>query len=156
MTEIESIKEEMQKLQDRINELEEKEKQKKTNKVWQPKDCERVYLLCTDGSINHIFYDITAYPYYYQGNIFKTKEEAEIEREYRKVKQEMKAFTSVFVPHKTNYYIVYNFEEERIYVFHNRCTKENYDYFESSEKAHACIESIGEERLKKYYFKVKE
>ena len=155
MTELEIIKEEMKKLQSRIEEL---EKHQENPTAWTPKDGEGIYILYPDGEITFAKYfdgvKITT-KRLNQGNIFPTKEAAEWEREHRKVLHEMKRYTKEFVHGEVNYDICYDHDEERVLIDAWFSNQHTLFFFESEEKAQACIDAIGEERLKKYYLNLK-
>ncbi|MDB8821402.1 hypothetical protein PN296_04385 [Peptostreptococcus anaerobius] len=88
------------------------------------------------------------------GNIFKTEEEAVFEVERLKILAIMKKYSKPFVGGYCNYTIEFDYNRDRI------CTDSffYYDYgipyFESEEIAQKVINEIGEDRLKKYYFRV--
>ena len=95
------------------------------------------------------------------GNCFRTREEAEFAIERLKVQRDMQKFA--FEP-DWNDYIQKKFH---IYYDYRDCSLK-IDYllfythglgdlvFESKERAIKCVAAIGEERLKKYYFGIKE
>lgn len=154
MTELEKIKEEMKGLQDRIEEL---EKQQGNPTVWTPKDGESMYTLFASGTIMSGIYDEKVdMDRLNQGSLFPTEEEAVWEREHRKVLHEMKQYAREFVRKEDNCSIYYDYESEIIRIQYWYIAQHALLYFDSEEKAQACIDAIGEERLKKYYFNVKE
>lgn len=94
------------------------------------------------------------------GNIFKTKEEAEFERERLKVLNELKSLSDddqEWDNENTHYYIVYELDSDKLNVWYNRIAKLTHPYwFKSEESAKNAIETIGEDRLKKYVLNIKE
>lgn len=157
MIELEQIKEAIANLQREIEELERQQKNNPT--AWTPKNGEEIYILYSDGEIGEALYSSdskTCTKRLKQGSLFPTKKAVEWEREHRKVLHEMKAFAREFVCGETNYSICYNNKDAHINTWSWSFRQFDALYFESEEKAQACIDAIGEERLKKYYFNVKE
>lgn len=89
------------------------------------------------------------------GNAFLTKEEAELERERRKIEAIMRKYSKPFEYDEDNWYIEYSHYSKHIGID----ALYEYDcgiiYFESEEIARDVINKIGEDRLKKYWFRVK-
>ena len=91
------------------------------------------------------------------GNIFRTREEAKFALEKLKVEAELRKFS---VPFKRggNYTFNYHHEDEKIV---NVYASEGYQeigelYFKSNEELNKAIKSVGEERIKKYIFRVED
>lgn len=91
-----------------------------------------------------------------RGNAFLTLEEAEFELERRKIEAVMKKYSRPFDEDEINYYIEYSYPRKHI----NIDALYEYDcgitYFESEEIAQQVIDKIGEDKLKKYWFGVKD
>ena len=96
------------------------------------------------------------------GNVFLTKEEAECEIERRKVETEMLRLGGrrEFKNGENNYYIVCDFDSSHfaIYIFNNKSDgfAPMTIYFDSAKECRNAIETIGEEKIKKYIFGVDE
>lgn len=94
------------------------------------------------------------------GNYFKTKEEAEFEVERLKVLEELKEFSYEFSDNEwenidiKQYLMCYSYSAGKIDIVTHGWDKHNEIYFKTKEDAKKAIEKIGEDRLKKYYFKV--
>lgn len=94
------------------------------------------------------------------GNYFKTREEANFEVERLKVLEELKEFSYEFSDEEwknkaiTKYLLSYNCINNNIVISYLGSFKYNDIYFKTREDAKKAIENIGEDRLKKYYFKV--
>lgn len=144
---------------------------KPKNKVWKPEENETYYYICSYCNIEKdTYYDINIKNNIHKnryaiGNCFKTKEEAEFALERQKVITELKRFTLEHNEgeidwsngNQYKYYLYFNHYENRICI--SACTYYTYTqciYFTSSEIAQAAIKEISEERIKKYYFEVKE
>lgn len=145
---------------------------KPKNKVWKPEECEKYYCGYSDGSVNHdIFHhcnvtgDYVHENRYAMGNCFKTREEAEFAIEKLKVIAELKRFALEHNDKETGwnnrcqnkYFLYFNHDKNRTCI--SACTYYQYAqciYYTSIEIARAAIQEIGEERIKKYYFEVKE
>lgn len=90
------------------------------------------------------------------GNAFLTREEAEFELERRKIETFMRKHSTNFKQGEKNYFIGYDVRLDVIRIFRNPDTKYAFPYFESEEVALKVIDEIGEERLKKYWFRAEE
>lgn len=132
------------------------EKENKSKSVWDIEKGDVYYFIGVDGEINsfdftHHCFDIEARE---NGNIFLTQEEAEFELERRKIDAVMRKYSRPFEEGKNNYFIYY---DHCVKVILTSCWR-NYDfgvyYFKTKEIAQKVIDEIGEDRLKKYWFKV--
>nr|DAE94165.1 MAG TPA: hypothetical protein [Caudoviricetes sp.] len=113
------------------------------------------YVLWTDGHIDaNDFISHLDEKKRDMGNAFLTREEAEFERERRKVEAIMKKYSRPFEHDEDNWYIEYSHYSKHIGID----ALYEYDcgiiYFESEEIARDVINKIGEDRLKKYWFRV--
>ena len=127
-----------------------------------PQLCDTYYFLYSDGTISQQSY----YPNeaidkgrLTVGNIFRTHEEAEFEVERLKVLHEMKQFAEPkdykWDNNNDHYYIFWSFCYNELKIGSVSMVKTNEIYFKSEEDAEACIKTVGEDRIKKYYLKVK-
>lgn len=141
---------------------------KPKNKVWKPEKDETYYYLYSYGKIEEDTWDNANEDRirYAIGNCFKTKKEAEFALERQKVIMELKRFA---LEHNEKEIDWSNDDEQKycLYFNHerNRIMIDNFDvsqflseqiYFTSDTIAQQAIKEIGEERLEKYYFEVKE
>ena len=91
------------------------------------------------------------------GNCFRTEQEAEFAVEKLKVEAELRKFSRPFKEDEYNYFI-------QIHPSHNNIVTDSDDYyqtqgtiyFESTAIANEAIDTIGEERIKKYIFGVED
>lgn len=137
-------------------------------KDWEPKKGDKYYYIYHTGFIFYYGYneDNMDKAIISMGNYFKTEEEAQHMVEKLKVIRELQKFA-----HENNekeidwknfnqckYKIFYDAEDEEIYVDYSiYCKSEPFNiYFTSHEIAKRAIKTIGEDRIKKYYFNVKE
>ena len=91
------------------------------------------------------------------GNVFKTAEEAEFAVEKLKVEAELRKFSRPFEYGKFNYYLFFDIDDNSFKtVFTSYCPPQGAIYFEDEYKALEAIESVGEERIKKYIFGVED
>ncbi|MGH2078811.1 hypothetical protein [Aerococcus urinaeequi] len=89
------------------------------------------------------------------GNFFKTKEQAQFALEKLKVEAELRKHSRPFECGIFNYYIFFAMDSGFIDVNGRAyCPSQGTIYFESEEKAQQAIETVGEERIKKYIFGV--
>ena len=138
---------------------------KKPKTVWDLKTGDEYYYIDMCGDV-----DITAFrngTYLTDekiikiGNAFLTKEEAEFELERRKCEAVLLKFGTrdmrSFEDYDDKYYIMYDNTGKNVDV--SCCTfRQNQGaiYFKTIELAQKAIEEVGEDRLKKYVFNVKE
>ena len=140
---------------------------KPKNKVWKPEENETYYYICSYCNIEKdTYYDINIKNNIHKnryaiGNCFKTKEEAEFALERQKVITELKRFALEHNDKEIDWsdgkpkWLIYSNRNHVGFKYVN-LLKENNIYFTSEKITQAAIKEIGEERLKKYYFEVKE
>ena len=96
------------------------------------------------------------------GNAFLTEEDAEFARERLKVIAELKKYAKEFSdeewsnPTIPKYVIYLSSQDYRMDITSHYSVRYPFLYFESKEKAQESIDAVGEERIKKYYFGVRE
>lgn len=89
------------------------------------------------------------------GNAFLTKVEAEFELERRKIEAILRKYSRPFKNGECNYIVVCDTEDNMVFI---RVAQFHYlggPVFASEEIAQKVIDEIGEDRLKKYWFRVK-
>lgn len=131
----------------------------KSKTIWDLdiKDGERYYRPALDGDVTQGIFN-TEYDKNIRawGNAFLTEEEAEFEAERRKIEAIMRRYSRPFKHEEDNWYIEYSCPRKHINI-DALC---EYDcgitYFESEEIARDVIDEIGEDKLKKYWFRVAE
>lgn len=124
-----------------------------------PQDGDIYWLIDDEGSVFNTFYDNHYIDRYHQliGSVFKTKEQAEFAVEKLKVEAELRKFSKPFESGETSYYIFFHIEIDCLDThFTSYCPPQGSIYFESEEKAQQAIESVGEDRIKKYLFGVED
>lgn len=135
----------------------------KPKSVWDLKYGDEYYYIDYYGEIKSVFNeccdeDVNIIEI---GNAFLTEEEADHEVERRKceavlLKYGTRNFMS-FEYYDDKYYIMYNNTLENVYVdCCNFMQIQGLIYFKTKELAQKAIEEVGEDRLKKYVFNVKE
>lgn len=160
---IEKIVEQINKMEEEINNLKnsigEFEEEAKEAKEW-PQVGDEYYVI-------HGFGKICSWKYYGSeedfnvfrvGNAFKTKEEAEFELERRKVITELKKYSKAYNPKVKNFCICYSYGEDALFPYLEPLDEPDVGayYFESEKMAERAINEIGEDRIKKYLFRVGE
>lgn len=136
------------------------------NKRWRAEKDDKYYFISTGGSINYDIENVVVLDdlRYVLGNYFKTAEEAEFEIERLKVIAELKEWATPISEFNWD-----NSSNERKYTLEIKGTGENIHLtlgfyyhssiqtsdlcFQSEEVAKSAIESVGEERIIKYYFR---
>ena len=89
------------------------------------------------------------------GNVFKTKEQAEFAVEKLKVEAELRKYSDLWDLEKTQYTFSFNWEVTEFeveYPDYNQYPGSY--YFDSIDSLEQALESVGEERIKKYFFGV--
>lgn len=138
------------------------------SKVYKPKPQEMYYFLAGDGTptADHNLDDGSVEKFISIGNCFETGEEAKHMVEKLKVIKELRDFALENNNEKINwrdkctgkYFITYDFYDEEIsvasYTFRNFLPFNI--FFTSKEIAQKAIKTIGEYRIKKYYFDIEE
>lgn len=136
----------------------------KPKSVYDLKSGDRYLFLTESGIIQGAFWhdDISDHNRLSIGNISLTEEDAEFARERLKVIAELKKYAKEFSygewkDNKTQkYYIVYRYSGDYIRSILTYTSKDSVLYFESPEKIQEAIAAVGEDRIKKYYFGVRE
>lgn len=138
------------------------------NKVWKPKKGEKYWCIYSAGNILDDTNDNskTDEDRFSIGNCFKAEEEAQHMVEKLKVIKELKDFALENNEEEIDwnneeqkkYSFNYNLRSKEFYFITNLCIKESPAsvYFTSEELVKQAIEKIGEERIKKYYFDIKD
>ena len=148
-----NLQEELKALKERIAELEELAKEEQEF----PQDGDECWYILSGGGVDWIQWGESGFGLRAQdiGNIFRTKQQAEFAVEKLKVEAELQKFSRPFKEDEYNYFI-------QIHPSHNNIVTESDDfyqtqgtiYFESTAIANEAIDTIGEERIKKYIFGV--
>lgn len=138
----------------------------KPKSVWDLKDGDEYYYIDMCGNVDRTTFGVgTCWADKKMieiGNAFLTREEADHEAERRKCEavllkygtMDLMSFGNIEV---SKYYIYYDHNINTLVIqFRNRLNYQGTIYFESKEMAQKAIEEVGEERLKKYVFNVKE
>ena len=143
--------------EDKLKELLVKPKPKT---VWDLMKGDRYYFIETNGGVYSCYWlaDVNDLCRIEFGNVFLTKEEAEFELERRKCEAIMLKYgRRTFKNGKHNYFIVI-FDKRMIIesAFNLHIYYQGTIYFDTEELTQKAIDEIGEERLKKYIFRVEE
>lgn len=89
------------------------------------------------------------------GNIFRTKEQAEFAVEKLKVEAELRKFSRPFKEDDDNCFIQINSSHNNIVIDNDECYQtQGTIYYETRNEALLAIDTVGEERIKKYIFGV--
>ena len=135
----------------------------KPKSVWDLKIGDEYYYIDYYGEIYSTFDDCEEDVYIIKcGNAFLTREEAEHEVERRKcesilLKYGTRDMMSLGDKYTKKYYIQYDYDVNKIMIFkHYSIGIQGVINFKTEELAQKAIEEVGEDRLKKYVFNVKE
>lgn len=126
-----------------------------------PKYGDRYYYLTASGNIQCTTWNDDEFDRNVsaRGNRFRTWEESEFERERGKVIAELEKFSK---PNDKewnegyNYFVLWDYRKNNIGYNINVTVKRADIYFESLRKAKQAVESVGKDRVKKYYLRVEE
>ena len=136
---------------------------KPQSNVWTPQEDELYWYLSSTGYISRVknFQSPSDFHSINIGNCFKTEAEAKFAFERLKLLHELKVLANGFKPIKgrtTLCFLAYNGETDKIHVQTISCTAYRFNdiYFETGELAQKAIKTIGEKRLKKYYFGIED
>lgn len=138
----------------------------KNKSVWDLKSGDDYYYIDMCGNVDRTTFGngtyLTDKKMIEIGNAFLTKEEAEHEVERRKceailLKYGTRNMINIGGINVRKYFIVYNNYHNVINISFNQCAQsQGTIYFKSAKLARRAIDEVGEERLKKYIFNVKE
>lgn len=137
----------------------------KESKRWKPNDGDYYFYITGGGDIASTCWSMYCYidaDHFAMNNCFKTKEEAEFAAEKIKVYIELKNFADENndpiewqQPNIKNYYIYLSHNDNTLYVSdHWTCQDLGQIYFSSEDLAEQAIETVGEDRIRKYLFGV--
>lgn len=136
------------------------------SKMWKPNYGRKYFYINDCGAIiNSKWYDDVIDTYRYEiGNCFKTKEETEFALEKVKVETELRRFAEENNEHEIDWTdedqekwcMCYNYDSKNIDTGYDNTLRTHYIYFSSKKIAKQAIDSIGEERLKKYYLGIED
>lgn len=152
---IKELEKQLTELKEELNEPE--------SKVFKPKIGDTYYSINGNGETiqNHWNDDRIDNMRYAIGNYFRIEEEAKFEVERLKVVNELKRFAEEHNEpidwnntFQSKYAIRFNVESECFIDFYTASFEGNDIYFSSKEIAEQAVETIGEERIKKYYLGV--
>lgn len=132
----------------------------KLKTVWDLEKGDTYYFIETNGGVYscHWLADKNDLCRIEFGNVFLTEEEAEFELERRKCEAIMLKYgRRTFKPRDYNYLIRFDNDDKQAFVDFWRLNQfQGTIYFDTEELAQKAIDEIGEERLKKYIFRVEE
>lgn len=135
-------------------------KKKEENRGWVPNNGENYYFIDSEGVVlKHTWKQLEGRHDYFDGsrlaigNAFKTEEEAKIEVERLKILKIMKDYSRPFEFEEENWQIAYEHDRGEIGTVYGRTNEYGGYHFDSEEIAQKVIDIIGEDKLKKYYFR---
>lgn len=157
----ERIMDKIEELENKIKELSEeieRLKAEKEKEVWKPKCGDKYWLISHNGYVVQVRWmgDEAEDDIYAIGNVFRTQEEAEFRVEQLKVEAELRRFARPFEENKSNWTMIYEADHKKIATYNYTSFQIHNIHFPSEEIAKQAIETVGEDRIKKYYFGVEE
>lgn len=134
-------------------------------KVWKP-ECDKNYWIINGSMVVNSSWDNDNVDYrrYKIGNCFKTEKEAKFALEKLKVEAELRRFAEEnneceidwTDEDQEKWCMHYSYGDGDVYFTNAYCHKRNDIYFSSKKIGAQAVNSIGKERLKKYYFGVED
>ena len=123
-----------------------------------PQSGERYWYNNGGGMVNSCFWkseqlDLNRYRI---GNMFKTEKEAEFAIEKLKVEAELQKFGRPFILGEENWYLNMVRSKDITIAYNHYNIHQGVVYFKSKDRVKEVIESVGEERIKKYIFGVED
>src|SRR5574344_1654854 len=148
----------IEELEMKIKELSEEIERLKAEEDNKPKYGEDYWFIRYDNEvISNVWYaDDIDEARYELGNAFRTREEAEVRKEQLKVEAELRRFSRPFEENEQNVILKYAHDTNKLLTGHHLYSQYGNIYFASEEVAYKAIETVGEERIKKYYFGINE
>lgn len=160
MKTIEELEKQINKLKSEIEEL--KMSEKKQGNRWKPDENQYYYFLNENGvAFSRIWVNNSMDAWRYNiGNCFRTKEEAEFEAERLEVIAELSEFAegddAVWDGCEEHWCINFSNYTNEIGLTYCVCFKHDNLYFSTIEAGEKAIKAVGEDRIKKYYLRMKE
>lgn len=168
LKELDEIKQKMAKIGKKIVEIEkkieeeEKNEKNEKNERWKPQKGDIYWFISDVGCICNSKWDndYIDRERYLTSNYYRTKEECEFTKEKLKVIAELKEFEEPkyreWDGDICHYFIYYNILSGEVDIGAMYITKRNDIYFKSKEKALQAINTIGKDKIKKYYLEIEE
>lgn len=146
----------LEELKKKYKELGEEIERLKEEQAHKPKYGEDYWFIRYDNEvISNIWYaDDIDEARYKLGNVFRTQEEAEFRAEQLKVEAELRRFAQPFKIGGKNYTLGYRRLYDKIEITFSEAIQCGILYFHSKEIVQKAIDTVGEDRIKKYYFGV--
>ena len=161
---IEEVKNEyIQKLEEikaKIEELkQEYGSEDETDNRWKPKMGEECWRVSVGGDVYKAEWDNDHFDnnIFNHTDIFPTEEQAIFDRERKRIRRELMRYSKPFIPGERNWSFNYNGLDgvirywKSIYGYDQFCL-----YFRSEEMVKKAVEEVGEDRIKKYLFRVED
>ena len=154
MNKIDELETKIKELSEEIERL----KAEKEKEVWKPKNGDKYWLISHNGYVVQVRWmgDEAEDDIYAIGNVFRTQEEAEFRAEQLKVEAELRRFARPFDEDERNWAIIFDVDEKKITTDSERSYQSCNIHFASEEIARKAIDTVGEDRIKKYYFGVED
>ena len=145
-------------LENKIKELSSEIERLKNEQEHKPKYKEKYWFISLSNGVLSCLWcdDLIDKTRYELGNVFKTEKEAEFRVWQLKVEAELKLFVRPFVEGDYNFQLTYNNLSHNVVVESCKYKQLTNMYFPSKEIAQKAIDTVGAERIKKYYFGVDE
>ena len=128
-----------------------------TDNRWKPKTGEDYWWVDVDGELCKDKWDNGEFDnnLFNHTDIFPTEEQAIFDRESKRIRRELMKYGKNFVPGHDNWAFNYNYRDRIIGYWNSKFSCHPFTiYFESEEMAEKAVKEVGEDRIKKYLFRV--
>ena len=153
---IEEVKNEyIQKLEEIKAKIEELENE--TDNRWKPKEGEDYWWTDNKGSIfcSEWYNNKIDNNTFNHTDVFPTGKQAEFDAERKRIRRELMKYSRTFDPGTSNWKFNYSYLDKTIVYLNSKLIRDPFNiYFESKEIAEKAVEKVGEDRIKKYLFRV--
>ena len=158
---IEEIKNEylkqLEELKAKIEELKPETQEDETDNRWKPEVGEECWRVSVGGDVYKLEWDNDEFDnnVFNHTDIFPTEEQAEFDRECKRIRRELMRYSKPFIPGTRNWSFNYNCLDGVIHYWKSSyCYDQFCLYFKSEEMVKKAVKEVGEDRIKKYLFRV--
>ena len=130
-----------------------------TDNRWKPEVGEECWRVSVGGDVYRLEWDNDHFDdnVFNHTDIFPTEEQAIFDRESKRIRRELMKYGKDFDLGHDNWAFNYNYRDKIIEYWNSKYSCLPFAiYFESKEMAEKAVEEVGEDRIKKYLFRVED
>lgn len=149
----------LEEIKAKIEELKQETQESESDNRWKPKVGKDYWTVDVDGWVyrnkwNNGNFDNDAFNH---TDIFPTEEQAEFDRERKRIRRELMKYSKEFESGGDNWTLRYDHNYDIFITYYARYIQVPFTiYFESKEITRKAIKEVGEDRIKKYLFRVED